>query len=271
MSPVHPLIINALRYVIVAGLAFVIFYKWKRVYFSSNKIQSRRVSKRDLLRETIQSFQTISIFALVSLAVFSTPLKGYLKIYHNASDMPIIWIPISILLMLILHDTYFYWMHRIIHHPTLFKRIHLVHHKSTNPTPLASYSFHFLESFLESLFAPILLITIPAHPLALLAFSSLAFVFNVYGHLGYEIMPKWFRKSVLFEVVNTSIYHNLHHARFNGNYGLYFRFWDRLMKTESPLYTAEYDRIQRNRFSDENRSASFHHTNDHRSIQKSHP
>jgi sterol desaturase/sphingolipid hydroxylase (fatty acid hydroxylase superfamily) len=27
------------------------------------------------------------------------------------------------------------------------------------------------------------------------------------------------------------VYHNLHHERFNGNYGLYFTFWDRLMGT----------------------------------------
>ncbi|NBW42885.1 MAG: hypothetical protein EBR29_03555, partial [Sphingobacteriia bacterium] len=31
--------------------------------------------------------------------------------------------------------------------------------------------------------------------------------------------------------VNTSRHHNLHHARFQGNYGLYFLIWDRWMGT----------------------------------------
>ena len=150
--------------------------------------------------------------------------------------------------MLAIHDTYFYWMHRAIHHPKLFKYIHLVHHKSNNPTPLASYSFHVSESILEGLIAPILLLALPLHPLSLLIFSSVAFLFNVYGHLGYEIMPRWFRKSFLFEIFNTSTHHNLHHSKFKGNYGLYFRIWDRIMKTEHPDYVKEYDKLQRRRF-----------------------
>jgi sterol desaturase/sphingolipid hydroxylase (fatty acid hydroxylase superfamily) len=40
----------------------------------------------------------------------------------------------------------------------------------------------------------------------------------------------------------------MHHSKFIGNYGLYFRFWDRLMKTERPDYIKEYDKIQKIRF-----------------------
>ena len=71
---------------------------------------------------------------------------------------------------------------------------------------------------------------------------------NVYGHLGYEVAPKWFRHSFLFECINTSVHHNLHHSQFKGNYGLYFRFWDRMMKTENPKYVQMYDALQEKRF-----------------------
>ena len=49
-------------------------------------------------------------------------------------------------------------------------------------------------------------------------------------------------------MINTSVYHNLHHSKFKGNYSLYFRWWDKLMKTENPDYVKEYDRIQEQRF-----------------------
>ena len=75
---------------------------------------------------------------------------------------------------------------------------------------------------------------------------------NVYGHLGFEITPKWFRKSFLFEILNTSVHHNLHHEKFNGNYGLYFRVWDRIMKTENPNYVKSFDAIQQKRFDKKN-------------------
>jgi len=139
-------------------------------------------------------------------------------------------------------------MHRTVHHPKLFRHIHLVHHKSVNPSPWASYSFHFTEGVLEAMIAPIILFLIPMHPLSLLLFTFVAFMMNVYGHLGYEILPKWFRHSFLFQIINTSTHHNLHHEKFEGNYGLYFRIWDRLMGTENPDYVKEYDKIQERRF-----------------------
>jgi sterol desaturase/sphingolipid hydroxylase (fatty acid hydroxylase superfamily) len=87
----------------------------------------------------------------------------------------------------------------------------------------------------------------PMHPTGIFMFVILAFIINVYGHLGYEIAPLWFRKTFLFEVFNTSVYHNLHHSKFKGNYGLYFRIWDRLMGTEHPDYVNNYDSVQKNR------------------------
>jgi sterol desaturase/sphingolipid hydroxylase (fatty acid hydroxylase superfamily) len=71
---------------------------------------------------------------------------------------------------------------------------------------------------------------------------------NVYGHLGFEIAPKWYRRTWIFEVLNTSVYHNLHHENFIGNFGLYFKVWDRLMGTEHPDYVQRYDEIQERRF-----------------------
>ena len=249
----NPILINVIRYTFIAGIAFVVFYKWFPNYFKNNKIQSKLAKTKDFIREISHSAQTTVVIAVVSVFVFSTPLSRYTQVYFNLNEKPLWWIPVSIVLMLIIHDTYFYWMHRAIHHPKLFKHIHLVHHKSTNPTPLASYSFHIYESILEGLIAPILLLTLPLHPLSLFIFSFISFLFNVYGHLGYEITPKWFRKSVLFEIFNTSTHHNIHHSKFKGNYGLYFRFWDKTMGTEHPDYMKEFDKIQHRRFDKERR------------------
>ncbi|MEM7019578.1 MAG: sterol desaturase family protein [Pseudomonadota bacterium] len=96
--------------------------------------------------------------------------------------------------------------------------------------------------------APLILVLIPLSPIALILFTFLSFAINVYGHLGFEIAPKWFRYSILFELVNTSTHHNLHHAKFKWNFGLYFRVWDRIMGTEHPDYVKEYDLIQERRF-----------------------
>lgn len=243
-----PVMLNITRYLLLAGIPFLVFYILFPGVFTKNKIQVGVAKKQDFIRELIHSFQTTLIFAGVGLLILKTPLQAYTRFYKDISDYPLWWIPVSVVLALIIHDTYFYWMHRTVHHPGLFKKVHLVHHKSVNPSPLAAYSFNFLEAVLEALVAPIILWLLPMHPLALMSFTFISFTVNVYGHLGYEIAPKWLKNSILFKIVTTSTYHNMHHAKFKGNYGLYFRFWDKLMATEHPDYEKEYHKIHNRRF-----------------------
>ena len=243
----RPLIISLTRYFVIAGSFFLVFYILFPTSFLKGKIQHSWASKKDFIREIVHSSQTTLILAAVGLIILRSPLRSYTVVYDNWDVYPVWYAPLSILFALVIHDTYFYWMHRIVHHPRIFKTVHLLHHKSINPSPWASYSFHFTEGILEALIAPILLFLLPMHPMSFLAFTTLAFLINVYGHLGFEVMPMWLRKTWLFELINTSVYHNLHHQKFNGNYGLYFRLWDRLMGTEFKDYTKEFDKIHNRR------------------------
>lgn len=247
-SYLFPLVMNIAKYFLLAGIPFLIFYRLFPHFFSNNKIQSRLAGNKDFLREIRHSLLTTIILAAVAMLVLRTPLRGFTQLYSDIADYPVWWVPISVLLSLVVHDTYFYWMHRTVHSPVLYRRVHLVHHKSVNPSPWASFSFHFLEGVLEGMAAPIILFLIPMHPIALIIFGFLSFGINVYGHLGFEIAPKWLRHSFLFQILNTSTHHNLHHSKVKGNYGLYFRIWDRVMGTENPDYVNEYDQIQERRF-----------------------
>nr|WP_295864114.1 sterol desaturase family protein [uncultured Chitinophaga sp.] len=240
--------LEALRYFILAGIPFILFYLVFPARLKQQKIQRREASRKDFFREIWHSMQSTLVFSIISVAVLFTPLRQYTQVYTHIGDFPLWYIGVSLLLSLVMHDTYFYWMHRLLHHPALFKATHLVHHKSTNPSPWTSYSFHLLEAIAEGGILVVIVCMMPMHPLTVWLFTVSGFIINVYGHLGYEIMPRGFRRSWLFEILNTSVHHNLHHSRFKGNYGLYFRIWDRVMGTEHPDYIKEYDRLQAQRF-----------------------
>ena len=244
----YPFLMNSLRYLLIAGIPFLIFYVLFPRVFSLNKIQARWAENRDMIREFLHSTQTTMIMGIIATIILQTPLKDHTQIYWEVSEFPMWYVPVSLVLALFIHDAYFYWMHRAIHHPKLYKRIHKVHHQSYNPTPWTAYSFHYTESVLELLIGPIILFILPMHFSAVIAYILFSLVMNVYAHLGFEIAPRWFRHSLLFEVVSASVFHNMHHERFQGNYGFYFRIWDRLMGTEHPDYVKEYDRIQERRF-----------------------
>jgi len=249
--------LTVFKYGAIAGIAFFTFYVLLSSKFANSKIQKRWAGKGALLHEVRHSLFTSVVFSFIAVLILYSPLEPYTMIYYKLTDYPLWWLPLSFVLSLVIHDTYFYWMHRLLHHKKLFRLAHLVHHKSTNPSPWASYSFHFLEAVAEGGILLVLAFTLPLHPLTGLAFVVVSLIINVYGHLGYEIMPRWIRHTFLFEIINTSVHHNLHHSRFKGNYGLYFRIWDRICKTEHPDYVKEYDRVQQQRFPNEKDKATL--------------
>jgi Delta7-sterol 5-desaturase len=119
-----------------------------------------------------------------------------------------------------------------------------VHHQSVNPTPMAALSFHPLEAVLEFAFVPVVVFLLPVHPAVLPLLSLWSMVWNIVGHLGYELFPASFTRHWLGQWFNTATHHNLHHQRVKGNYGLYFNVWDRLMHTNHPDYFTTFDAIK---------------------------
>ncbi len=221
----------AFRYFITIGLVFWLFYYLLRDNVKSLKIQKIFPKPKDYYREIGYSSLTFLVFAGYAFLVFQTPLRQYTKVYKEISDYGVPYFFASIVLVILLHDTYFYWAHRLMHHPKIFKWVHLIHHKSVNPSPWAAYAFHPFEALIEGSIILIVVFTIPIHVYAVGLFMFFMLTFNIYGHLGYEIFSKKFTNSKIGKWINTSTSHNMHHKYFNDNYGLYFRFWDIMMKT----------------------------------------
>ena len=232
------------RYFMIAGIAFLIFYVIWRNRFFYRKIQNRFPKNSDYLREMGYSFITIAIFSFVSVILFNHPkVAPHTTRYLTISDYGWFYYFALFPVMFFMHDTYFYFAHRLMHHKRLFNWFHLVHHKSVNPSPWAAYAFHPLEAVVEVGIVIIFMFTIPIHKTHLLIFFLMMIVYNVYGHLGYELYPKGFSKSAVGKWINTSVNHNQHHQYFKGNYGLYFLFWDRVFGTVREDYDERFEAV----------------------------
>jgi sterol desaturase/sphingolipid hydroxylase (fatty acid hydroxylase superfamily) len=89
--------------------------------------------------------------------------KGFTKVYLDATEYPLWWMPVSLLIAMLLHETYYYWLHRWMHKPAIFKIVHKVHHDSNITSPWTAFSFHPLEGFLQAIFLPLILMFLPMH------------------------------------------------------------------------------------------------------------
>jgi len=235
---------NADKYFLIAGPAFLLFYILLRKRINYKKIQPRFPKWKDYKREIFFSTLSIIIFSFPPLfMLYNDHIRPHTTFYNNIEKHGWLYAILAFPIMLLIHDTYFYWVHRLMHHPKLFRLFHLVHHKSNNPSPWAAYSFHPLEAIIESLIFVVFLFTIPVHSIHLKFFFIFSLTYNVYGHLGFELYPKNFSKHWFGKWLNTSVAHNMHHQYFNGNYGLYFTIWDRIMGTLKENYNETFEEI----------------------------
>lgn len=186
-------------------------------------------------------------WSLLSCAVYGIPAgivawgwqsRGWTRIYSDPGDWPLWWLPLSLFLYLFLHDTWFYWTHRWMHRPKPFRIAHAVHHESRPPTAWAAMSFHPIEALTGAVVVPALVFAIPIQ-IGMLGLVLLVMtVMGVTNHMGWEIFPRALVHSRLGGWIITASHHQRHHDSYRCNYGLYFRFWDRICGTDRGIAPA---------------------------------
>ena len=219
------------RYFLVAG--GVHWWLWKR------GSRAQRLAKGDPSPKVVRHEITLSV---ISAFIYAAPAALVLEMWENGGTAlysgPVTtltgwaYLLFSALFYLFVQDTWFYWTHRLFHHPKLFRWTHAGHHKSVQPTPFASFSFDPLEALSAAWLLPALALVVPLHVGAALALLLLMTVNAVFNHAGFEVFPRQWVEGRFGRIMITATHHNQHHTRFTGNYGLYFRFWDLLMGTD---------------------------------------
>jgi len=218
-------------YLIPAGVLHYIVAVRPTPEIEAARIQKRRPRPGDVAREVRHSLVALVLFALYSAPLLVAYRAGRTSVYWNPSDYPLWSLPLSVVAAMALHDTWFYWTHRLMHLPGIFEWVHAGHHKSLTPTAWAMLSFQPLETVPQFAFFALLILLVPMHPSALLVYMMLDGFVNAAGHCGHEMAPRSIRENRRLSFLNAVAHHDLHHRRFKSNFGQYFNVWDRLMGT----------------------------------------
>ncbi len=225
-------------------IAYFVVWRMFKQRFAALRIQQLpRVDGKQLRYELKNALITLLLGTAISGFVMLMTLQGYTKLYTEPKDNQLLLAVVTFVCLWILDDAWFYFVHRALHHPKVFKAIHLVHHKSIDVNPFSSMSFHFVEAFLLSAWVIPIAFLVPVYAPVLAAMQVIGMLENVKSHLGYEFYPRWWNRTPL-RWFASSTFHNLHHTNSSGNYGLHFRFWDRLLGTEHKHYETTFDEVK---------------------------
>ena len=136
-------------------------------------------------------------------------------------DNPV-WFIFLFLLTPIWISFHFYWIHRLLHWPPLYKLAHALHHRNINVGPWSGLSMHPLEHLL--FFSSILIhFLVPAHPLHILFHMQHQSLTAATSHTGFENLLVKDSKTLALG----TFHHQLHHRYFEVNYGNLQMPWDK--------------------------------------------
>lgn len=147
-------------------------------------------------------------------------LSGWGQTYYAVEDYGLGYLALSVLLLLALTETLIYWIHRALHLPALFGRIHMGHHQFREPTPWAGFAFHPMDAFAQALPYHIAAFLFPLNIWVYTIMMSLVMLWAVSIHDRVSLLR--------FRWLNYAGHHTLHHLYGNYNFGQYLTLWDRI-------------------------------------------
>lgn len=228
-------VIIFVRYLLFSSAYNWTFRKGLKRWFGDRVLHPVPVGKSLVKKEIFRSAVVSLIFAAFGIGVLWLWREGYTLLFLELeTSWQWTWLFLGPVIFLLAQETYYYWVHRWMHQPGVYERVHKWHHESIETTAWTAFSFHPLEALLQAVFLPLAVVLIPMHALAFLTLLAVMTLSATINHAGVEVFPRsWARLPFLRTLIGAT-HHDVHHRQAKYHFGLYFTFWDRWMGTEKP-------------------------------------
>ncbi|XP_055935940.1 fatty acid hydroxylase domain-containing protein 2-like isoform X2 [Argiope bruennichi] len=168
-------------------------------------------------RFTEDTFRVVAAQVLFNQTVISIPvicscflIRNYIG-YNMGMTLPKPHVFIfDIVAQISAEEVFFYYSHRFLHHPLLYKRFHKKHHEWIIPIGMSAIYCHPVEQVLANVLPTYMgSILAGTHVTSLWAWLTFATAYGVIVHSGYHL-----------PLTPTPEFHHNHHLKFNENFGI---------------------------------------------------
>lgn len=214
----------------------------------SGWLKARKIQPRGFKWKT---FRNEVLFSAVNVAFSGALLGGSLTWlmangWISVEKSPAAWwvIALEYALYFFAFDTWFYWLHRWMHNEPVYTWVHKLHHFSTSPNVVTTFSVNPLESLINGGFVPLFVTLFTVHDTTMALIAPTNVIMGIYVHSGYEFLPRWWNRTWLSKWFISATFHDQHHRYFTCNFGGYTTIWDRLCGTVRPKFEADFEKAK---------------------------
>lgn len=186
--------------------------------------------------DVVLSVLSSGIFAFCAALMTSAFEQGHTRLYLESDRYGFWYLGVSLVLVILLQDTYFYFTHRLAHHPKCYKWLHQGHHHFKNPTPWTAFSFDPAEALIQAIYLMGVVFIIPMHFSVLCAVVLVMTLGALIHHFGFRLFEDSAFGKWLGGWMVGPLHHWMHHRKYTAHYSLYFTFWDKVMGTQQEGY-----------------------------------
>nr|XP_054767413.1 methylsterol monooxygenase 1-like [Lytechinus pictus] len=130
---------------------------------------------------------------------------------------------------LVIEDTWHYFNHRLLHHKSIYKYIHKLHHTWQSPFGMVAEYAHPIETMVLGMGTMWGILLFGDHLILLWVWMWVRLIETIDVHSGYDIA---LNPMHLFPFYGGAKFHDFHHMNFNGNYAPTFTWWDKIFGTD---------------------------------------
>jgi 4-alpha-methyl-delta7-sterol-4alpha-methyl oxidase len=224
---------------VVSMASFLVFalpltlLAWREpAWAASWRIQPQRAEVERWFRPSVDRW-VMNNLALTGVILLIWPVVRLVSDVHLGPLPPGWVIGLQVIGFAYLDDVLYYFLHRLMHHPTLYTHVHRIHHRVRTPMAISGHFMHPVEYVLTGLLALLGPMLVGAHVVTLYLWVIVRQWEAAEGHCGYHLPFSplgWLPGS------HAADFHDFHHAKFVGNYAGFFGWFDGLMGTWAKGY-----------------------------------
>ncbi|KAG8184709.1 hypothetical protein JTE90_013096 [Oedothorax gibbosus] len=165
------------------------------------EVRLRAVSSQVLFNQTAVAIPFIIFSFILRSNIGYEPSHRLPKFHTFVFDMVV---------QILTEEVFFYYSHRLLHHPLLYRRFHKRHHEWKSPVAVSAIYCHPVEHIASNVLPTVMgSVVAGSHVISLWVWLTFTTTYGVIVHSGYHL-----------PLTPTPEFHHYHHNKFNENFGV---------------------------------------------------